>query len=411
MTATVASAEETDATGTTAVATAEQQVEPSTSESPAPAEQPETKPETKTDEPAPKPAEQQAEPAQKEGEQAPETGTPAPAEDPDKSDVDSPAAEQPNAGNEAAGDPAPAAEDPQPVGSYSGQIFGDDNDNEVFDDGEALSGVTVTVTRKDAEQPPKSATTGADGRFSFADLEAGDYSVKYTNPPHYIVLHLDQNGDNAENITISANGNVTKTIRAVREGQRGNLVDVLSGAIALDKDSYTTGDTAHWTLKLTNTGTRDLDGVVAICGISNDTTWIDTLGDPNGANLAPKETRSWDREFKINDEMAADSAVGLACFVIAKDYDEDEEKDALRLVTSANVTPPVAPVPNPEPQGGIVPAVNPVAQGSITPATTTAQSQDLAYTGASVGGLFGFGLAALVAGGAAVLFTRRRRTN
>jgi hypothetical protein len=70
----------------------------------------------------------------------------------------------------------PAAPETQPKGSLAGTVFHDVDRDGVRDAGEPGIG-DVTVTLTPAGEDPVTTSTAADGSYSFADLEAGAYSV------------------------------------------------------------------------------------------------------------------------------------------------------------------------------------------------------------------------------------------
>jgi large repetitive protein len=72
-------------------------------------------------------------------------------------------------------------------GSIAGRVYADQNDNGVYEDGEALPGVTLTLTGTDDRGNPVKLTvvTGADGSYIFTGLRPsgpGGYSVTETQP-------------------------------------------------------------------------------------------------------------------------------------------------------------------------------------------------------------------------------------
>ena len=78
---------------------------------------------------------------------------------------------------------APSAPPPG-TGSLSGFVFLDYNRNGILDDGEALSGVVVELRGTDdfGNTVVLTATTAADGSYSFTGLRAGTYSLLEGQP-------------------------------------------------------------------------------------------------------------------------------------------------------------------------------------------------------------------------------------
>ncbi len=67
-----------------------------------------------------------------------------------------------------------------PLGSISGVVFNDSNGNGIKDTGESgISGVLITLSNG------ATATTSADGSYTFSNLQPGDYSVTETDPSGY----------------------------------------------------------------------------------------------------------------------------------------------------------------------------------------------------------------------------------
>lgn len=85
---------------------------------------------------------------------------------------------------------------PKP-GNVSGVIYFDENDNEKYDPGEEMEGVTVSLiyTTTPTHKMVISLVTNATGRYSFTSLIPGDYQINATLPGYVGV----------ENITIEAN--------------------------------------------------------------------------------------------------------------------------------------------------------------------------------------------------------------
>ncbi|OXM53968.1 SdrD B-like domain-containing protein [Amycolatopsis alba] len=137
----------------------------------------------------------------------------------------------------------------------AGQVYGDANGDGVAGPGEGFAGLTVRVESFDL--PNELVTvTGPDGRFSFDAVPVGpqrglriQHGPDGWYLPTYQVLRLD-GGD----------GNLAVNIRGVRP-----LTESLQASIALDKTTYTIGETATATVTLTNKGTRPLSGLYATC--------------------------------------------------------------------------------------------------------------------------------------------------
>lgn len=89
---------------------------------------------------------------------------------------------------------AALAASPSGTGGISGIVFFDSNGNGVRDGGEAgVSGATVTArdAATDGGLYQQAIVTGSDGLYSFAGLDAGDYTVTETDAPGYISTTAD----------------------------------------------------------------------------------------------------------------------------------------------------------------------------------------------------------------------------
>ncbi|AJA07027.1 conserved repeat domain protein [Sphingopyxis fribergensis] len=103
-----------------------------------------------------------------------------------------------------------------------GTVYVDDNRNGVQDPGEpGIPGVIVELQRPDGSVV-QTVTTGPDGRYDFADIEAGDYVIVETQPAGY--------GDAAENpanrvpLTVGVGNPVTPVNFGERVGSIAGLV-------------------------------------------------------------------------------------------------------------------------------------------------------------------------------------------
>ncbi|WP_182867745.1 cohesin domain-containing protein [Rhodopirellula sp. JC639] len=82
--------------------------------------------------------------------------------------------------------------------TISGAVFADANDNDSLDSGEAIPGVTITLTDT-ATGTQQQTVTAADGTYQFSDLAAGTYTITQQQP----VAYLD-GGQNEVTATLSA---------------------------------------------------------------------------------------------------------------------------------------------------------------------------------------------------------------
>ena len=68
-----------------------------------------------------------------------------------------------------------------PVGSFSGRYFCDENDNDVDDNEPGVEGVLVELLDANGNPTGITTTTAADGSYSFANLMVGTYGVRFTD--------------------------------------------------------------------------------------------------------------------------------------------------------------------------------------------------------------------------------------
>lgn len=133
--------------------------------------------------------------------------------------------------------------------TIGGQAFADADEDGVADPGEALAGAQVRLNGTETR------TTGADGRYSFADLPSVHYDVYPVGAPGGWIL--------GGGTSVRADGStpvVDVPLRALRP-----LSETLHAEVALDKDTYRVGDPAVLTVQLANTGSRVISGVYGAC--------------------------------------------------------------------------------------------------------------------------------------------------
>jgi hypothetical protein len=98
----------------------------------------------------------------------------------------------------------------------------------------ALAGVVVTLTGTDSQGNPVTltATTDTHGFYSFADLQAGTYTVERPQPPNY---YLNQSNagrvDGVTDGTVLLDGDIAQiTIRAGDEGTNYDFGEIYAGS-------------------------------------------------------------------------------------------------------------------------------------------------------------------------------------
>lgn len=173
-------------------------------------------------------------------------------------------------------------------GSFSGVVYGDRNGNRTLDPGERLDHIRVSIAGG-VPQSIFSDRTDAQGRFSFPDIPTGRYSVGYDLPAGWVapptVVTVDEQDDGD-----------------VLFGLERPLFQVLDVSMAFTKSSYAEGETAHLAITMTNNGSAELTGIVAMCmGAGNPNefhsfgpNWGDLAMDKQGVTLRPGQTRSFD---------------------------------------------------------------------------------------------------------------------
>ncbi|MEV1118998.1 carboxypeptidase-like regulatory domain-containing protein [Actinosynnema sp. NPDC049800] len=157
--------------------------------------------------------------------------------------------------------PLPVRDPSSAADTLAGLVYGDRNDNGAPDAGEALQGVRVTATTNGPPWTRLEATTGADGRFRFADLPVQVYGLYTDNAPDGWVIEQP-------NSSVAVDGSGSAANLLLR-GQRP-LTDYLSAAMRFTQDVYRVGDRAEVAVTLTNIGTADLTGIKADCQRAND---------------------------------------------------------------------------------------------------------------------------------------------
>ncbi|MGO1054883.1 SdrD B-like domain-containing protein [Crossiella sp. CA198] len=119
-----------------------------------------------------------------------------------------------------------------PLGTISGTVFSDRNDNGMLNapDDAGIAGTTVTLTGQDLAGNPVNltTTTGADGKYSFPNLPAGTYQVKETQPPGY------HDGKDTPGTNASPSGNDTFLITLPPGGSSpgNNFAELPTGSLA-----------------------------------------------------------------------------------------------------------------------------------------------------------------------------------
>ncbi|OOC05203.1 hypothetical protein B0293_19115 [Amycolatopsis azurea DSM 43854] len=192
------------------------------------------------------------------------------------------------------------------VGRATGVVFGDKNSDGKLDDGEQLAGIPLTL-RHTVSYKGYQATSGPGGEIDFGDVPPAEYFLSSDAIKGWLFpLRIIQVSENTEDLSI----------RGVRP-----LNGELKASISFTKDVYKPGELAHLTVKLSNTGTLPLVGIVAGCNrIGND--FELTSGGPgwgelsrlgNGATILPGQTRFFDVTKTIPDATLNYGRVSVVC--------------------------------------------------------------------------------------------------
>ncbi|MCP2244635.1 SdrD B-like domain-containing protein [Lentzea aerocolonigenes] len=180
----------------------------------------------------------------------------------------------------------------QTRGALTGFVHLDKNNNGQPDPGEAAAGAVVEANGG-APYGYYKATTDAEGRYSFSDLPAGDYSVGYTLAGSWIV-HVP------DNVVQKVRVEPGRPVQLVAGAQRP-YAEVLKATVQFDKTSYAVGDEVKITVRLTNRGGYVINGVHALCNrdrLTNNLgdhrfpadSWGDLRPSAKGVTVGPGET-------------------------------------------------------------------------------------------------------------------------
>jgi hypothetical protein len=203
----------------------------------------------------------------------------------------------------------------QTRGDITGVVYTDRNGNGQQDVGEAAANVVVQANGGAPYEYLKT-TTDVFGRFSFKEVPSGAYSIEYTLADGWIV-HVE--GDNSPS-WVEPGAAVKLTARAERPYR-----ETLRSSVVLDKTTYAIGDIAKITVKLTNTGNREISGIQAGCNRIGDanhlggsdedpmTGWGDLSFWGKGVTVSPGETKTLVVTEKVPSAARNKRRVVIAC--------------------------------------------------------------------------------------------------
>ncbi|HEY3464005.1 MAG TPA: SpaA isopeptide-forming pilin-related protein [Amycolatopsis sp.] len=196
------------------------------------------------------------------------------------------------------------------AGRATGVVYGDKNGDATLDDGEQLAGAKLTLRYVHGDKT-YTATSDADGKFTFADLPAAEYYLGGEVVNGWLIpWQTIRIGPDSKDLLV-----------------RGAppLNGALKATMAFTQDSYKVGDLAHVTVTLSNSGKTPLVGIVAACN---------RIGDPHhltgrtpgwgdlattGVTIAPGETRTFDVT-----EAVPEAAFNRGYVVVSCDFGYDE---------------------------------------------------------------------------------------
>ena len=196
-------------------------------------------------------------------------------------------------------------------GNVRGSVFGDSNGNGAHDPGEALVGITLTITSGGGPNIRRTATTGANGTFLFRDLPVGQYTLHDFHDGvtrgwylHLPTLPVDVRGPDDPAIVI----------RAVPE-----VAERLALSLVFAQQSYQLNDRAVAVLTLTNMSLVHFFGLTAECVLPNLGPEQPDVGPltpgGNGVTLPAGETRHYPITVPITGEAVGIGHVRLYCNV------------------------------------------------------------------------------------------------
>ncbi|MFD0203725.1 MULTISPECIES: MSCRAMM family protein [Saccharothrix] len=208
--------------------------------------------------------------------------------------------------------PIPVRDPNSAKDTLGGLVYGDRNGNGTSDAGEELPGVRVNAyTLGGPGRLDLHATTGADGRFRFADLPVQVYTLYLTDEPDGWVVEPSYS-----RVAVDGSGSAANM---VLRGERP-LTDQLSVTMKFTRDVYQVGDRADIVVTLTNSGTTDLVGIKAACDRSGgegpelrDVALGDLGWDAAGVTVPAGQSRAVTISGSVSAETAEYGGVGYPC--------------------------------------------------------------------------------------------------
>ncbi|MFK0243599.1 hypothetical protein ACIQUM_02805 [Amycolatopsis azurea] len=202
------------------------------------------------------------------------------------------------------------------AGHATGIVYGDKNGNGKPDDGEQLGGIPLTLRYAHGSVEYK-ATSGDDGKIDFGDVPAAKYYLGGSEGIKGWLFPFE----------VVQIGEATKDL-AIRGVQPLN--GALKASMSFTKDTYKPGELAHVTVKLSNSGSLPLVGIVAGCNragadfaLKGGPGWGELAYLAGGATIAPGQTRSFDVTETVPDAALNHGRVAVGCDFGYSDVDLD----------------------------------------------------------------------------------------
>lgn len=195
------------------------------------------------------------------------------------------------------------------LGNVAGTVFGDKNGNGALEDGEELAGIPVTLSYFGNPQQRFTATSNAVGHFDFGDVPTASYFTGGDVIDGWLfafdIIDVDESDENSDLLIRGA----------------PPLNGALQVSMKFTKDTYKPGELAHVTVKLANSGSTPLVGIVTACDRAGfdhslDGTgpgWGDLAFLANGVTIAPGQTVTRDVTEAVPDAALAVGHVGVGC--------------------------------------------------------------------------------------------------
>lgn len=191
-----------------------------------------------------------------------------------------------------------------------------------FDAGPGVAGVTVNLLDATGAHILGSTVTGANGRYSFDNLQAGIYEIGFVTPDGYKFTTQGVGGIASANVNSSANQitGITGPI-VLLAGQANHNVEAGlrydTGALSIVKTQdlssvSTVGETIHYSIAVTNTGPSALTGVQMTDSNASNLTFLSASDTNHNGKIDVGETWKW---TAVHTVTQADIDAGTTSYV------------------------------------------------------------------------------------------------